>query len=465
MSRTSRMAYASPDDMVFGRSKKPLSYGHGVKVGAGKVIPEINYAPRPGTEENVRRLEKEYTQYITKDAISRAVTLGFPDLQLETEWISLMGVDLGLSASIVQSQKECVENMHRAFGINLAVRHTIPDLRLFEENVRSNENRKSDLGLRLIESAEVACENGADILSIESIGGKEITDYAITHGDIIAYLFGSGYLGSLDVLHLWEQLVDICRRHGTVPGGDTNCASANMAMFMAGGFLDNDVQKTFSAVARCISAARTLTAIEAGATGPGKDCGYENIIVKAITGIPISQEGKSSQCAHCDLVGNLMAQCCDLWSNESVAYHPEFGGSSVQCWTGLIGYECSLMNTALVTDKAKTLRDLYMISDRGRSPESYILAYDNAWRIGKAIVNADNNPYDKAKAAALEGTKILREGYERKELGLTQKQFQILNRIFKELESLPDEEDLFLEMCLRRYQSAVPQFRPDNYGL
>ena len=107
------MAYASPDDMVFGRSKKPLSYGHGVKVGAGKVIPEINYAPRPGTEENVRRLEKEYTQYITKDAISRAVTLGFPDLQLETEWISLMGVDLGLSASIVQSQKECVENMHR----------------------------------------------------------------------------------------------------------------------------------------------------------------------------------------------------------------------------------------------------------------------------------------------------------------------------------------------------------------
>ena len=373
-----------------------------------------------------------------------------------------MGKDMDLSASIVHSQKEYIEEMHDRFHINLAIRHTIPDLRLFEEEVRGTEKKYPS---HLIESAETACENGADVLSIESIGGKEITDYAITHGDITAYLFGSGYLGSLDADHLWSQLVDICKRHRTVPGGDSNCASSNMAMFMAGGFMDNDVQKTFSAIARCISATRTLTVVEAGATGPGKDCGYENVIVKSITGIPVSQEGKSSQCAHCDLVGNLMAQCCDLWSNESVAYHPEFGGTSVQCWTGTVGYECSLMNTAIACKKDKLLRDLYMFSDRGRSPESYILAFDNAWKIGKAISDAGNNIYERAKAAAITGTKILLDGYERKEIGFTQKQFSTLNRIFRELEALPDDEGLFVEMCLKRYQQSVPGFRPENYGL
>lgn len=462
MSRNSRMAYSSPEDMVFGRSKRPVSYGHGIKVGAGRVIPEINYAPRAGAEADNEKLRREYVQYITKDVIVRAVNLGFPDLQLETEWISLMGRDMDLSASIVHSQKEYIEDMHDRFKINLAVRHTIPDLRLFEENVRGGEN---EFHSPLVESAETACENGADVLSVESIGGKELTDYAITHGDITAYLFGSGYLGSLDVDHLWTQLVDICKRNGTVPGGDTNCASSNMAMFMAGGFMDNDVQKTFAAVARCISAARTLTAVEAGATGPGKDCGYENVIVKAITGTPMSQEGKSSQCAHCDLVGNLMAQCCDLWSNESVAYHPEFGGTSVQCWTGAIGYECSLMNTAITARKDKVLRDLYMFSDRGRSPESYVLAFDNAWRIGKAIADTGNNIYERSKAAAVMGTRILLDGYEKRELGLTRRQFSTLNRIFRELEALPDEEDLFLEMCLKKYQPLVPGFRPENYGL
>ena len=464
MTRFTRMAYNSPEDMTFGKAKKPISYGHGIRVGAGRVIPEINYAPKVGTEADPEKLRKQYVQYISKDCIDRAVNLGFPDLQLETEWISLMGKDLSLSASIVHSQKEFIENKHTKYDINLAVRHTIPDLRLFEKNVRT-EKGKNDFPALLIESAEVACENGADVLSIESIGGKEITDYAITHGDITAYLFGSGYLGSIDVMHLWTQLTDICRKHGTIPGGDSNCASANMAMFMAGGFIDNDVQKTYSAIARCISAARTLCAMEAGAMGPGKDCGYENIIVKAITGMPMSQEGKSSQCAHCDLVGNLMAQCCDLWSNESVEYHPEFGGTSVQCWTGLIGYECSLMNTAILTKKDKVLRDLYMISDRSRSPESYLLSYDNAWTIGKAIVDAEDNIYERSKAAAITGARILTEAYERKRLGLTKKQSLALNKIIRDLESLPDEEDIFVDECIRKYGAAVPHFKPENYGL
>ena len=42
MTRFTRMAYNSPEDMTFGKAKKPISYGHGIRVGAGRVIPEIN---------------------------------------------------------------------------------------------------------------------------------------------------------------------------------------------------------------------------------------------------------------------------------------------------------------------------------------------------------------------------------------------------------------------------------------
>ena len=114
--------------------------------------------------------------------------------------------------------------------------------------------------------------------------------------------------------YVWSQFVDIAKKNKVVAGGDTNCSGANTSMFMAGGYLDNDVQRTFSAVTRAISAARTLVAWECGASGPDKDCGYEGPIVKSIAGKPTAQEGKNCQCAHCDLQGNLIAQCCDLWS-------------------------------------------------------------------------------------------------------------------------------------------------------
>ena len=59
------------------------------------------------------------------------------------------------------------------------------------------------------------------------------------------------------------------------------------------------------------------------------------------------------------------------------------------------------MNTAIQTGQEKTLRDLYMIADRARGPEGYILAYDNAYKIGQAIAENGDNIYLRAKAAGL----------------------------------------------------------------
>ena len=465
VTRYTKMAYDDPDDMFFGHAKYPLSYGFGLKVGAGYVVPEVNYAPRPGTEKDPEKLRKEYVDYISKDILNRYVTAGFPNVQLETEWVSQMNQER-LCAPVVAGQAEICEKYHDEYGLNTAVRQTIPDQREADEGLRPElDTSEHAYAHKFFECTEYACEYGASVFSVESVGGKEFADYAVTNGDIVAFLFGVGYLGAIDMTYIWEECVNICKKYKTIPGGDTNCSGANVSMFMAGGYLDNDVQRTFSAVTRAISAARTLAACEAGATGPDKDCGYEGPIVKSITGKPAAQEGKNCQCAHCDLQGNLIAQCCDLWSNESVEYHPEFGGTSVQCWGGSLGYEAALMNCSIQLGQQKTLRDLYMYTDRFRGPEAYILAYDHAYQIGQSIVQYGNELYLRAKAAGQTAAKILLDGYESKQLALTNKQLDVLKDIDKKLGALTEEEDKFVEYCTKELHESVPRYIPANYGL
>jgi methanol---5-hydroxybenzimidazolylcobamide Co-methyltransferase len=460
-----KMEYGSADEMVFGDAKYPLSYGLGMKVGAGFVSPEINFAPRPGAERNPESLTKEYVDYITTDIMNRAVTLGFPSLQLENEWIHQMGNNPQKFAKpVVAGQKAVMRKFHEEYGVACAIRHTVADPRLAEFGMRPGVDKVHSYPEKVIDSLEVAAENGADVLSIESMGGKEVADYAIVRQDIRGWLFGIGYLGSIDMAWLWPQIVDIAKKNKIVPGGDTNCAGANTSMFMAGGYLDKDIPRTFSAVTRAIASARTLVAIEAGATGPDKDCGYEGPILKAISGRPSAQEGKGAQDSHADLMGNLTAQVCDLWSNESVEYHAEFGGSSVQCWLGVIGYEAALMNSAKAMKQDKVLRDLYMTSDRFRAPEAYCIAYDNAYRIGQAIVGEGKSYYLRAKAAGQKACELLQAANDSGKLKMSKQEKETLQKMTADLASLPTEEGKFVDWALKEYKN-VPAFNPKNYDL
>ncbi|MEI6795335.1 MAG: methanol--corrinoid protein co-methyltransferase MtaB [Methanomassiliicoccales archaeon] len=463
--RYTKMEYKSPEDMVFGEAKYPLTYGLGQKIGAGTVVPEINFAPRPGSEKSVASLTREYVDYITKDILDRAVTLGFPAVQLENEWIHQMGNDPEKFAKpVVAGQKALMQKYHDEYGIALSIRHTIADPRLCEKGMRPGLDKTHSYPEKVIESAEVAAANGCDVLSIESMGGKELSDYAILHQDIRGWLFGIGYVGSIDMEWLWPQLVDVCKKNKIIAGGDTNCAGANTSMFMAGGYLDKDIPRTFAAVTRAIASARTLVAYECGATGPDKDCGYEGPILKAISGKPAAQEGKGAQDSHADLMGNLMAQVCDLWSNESVEYHAEFGGSSVACWLGVIGYEAALMNTAKQMKQDKILRDIYASSDSYRSPEGFILRYDNAFKIGQAIVAEGDDIYLRSRAAGMKAAELIAEANAKGQMKLNKHEKDMLNKILVDLKALPDETSKFEEQCLKAYKD-VPAWNPKNYGL
>ncbi|WP_135612260.1 methanol--corrinoid protein co-methyltransferase MtaB [Methanococcoides sp. AM1] len=456
--RYTKMAYDDFEDMVFGHSLYPVKTGFDLEIGAGYTSAEVNYAPRPSSGESKEKLVAEYEK-ITTDILQRMVQVGFPSVVLETEHVLQMTTNPGWGAEIAHAQKTIMEEYYDEYGIKCALRNTLADIRGGRESL----DLRGDPYNVLMESFEQVASNGADMLSIESLGGKSVFDTAILHNDIPGILFSIGILGTLDVEFIWSEISSIAKKHNVIAAGDTDCSQANTAMFIAGGLLDRKLAHTMAIVARAISAPRSLAAYEAGAVGPGKDCGYENTIIKAITGVPISQEGKASTCAHSDLMGNLVMQCCDLWSNESVEYHGEFGGTSVQCWGETLSYDCSMLNTAIEAGYEKVFRDVLMASDRYRDPQSFMLAFDNAYRLGEVIVKDGNDIYLRARNAAIEACDIIEKG-SKGQLELSKFEKVSLAKVSKVLNSLTDEKDVFIEAQMDKFKSEMPEFRPENYG-
>ncbi|MCL6447874.1 MAG: methanol--corrinoid methyltransferase [Armatimonadetes bacterium] len=457
MAKYTSMAYKSADEMVFGTAKYPVKYGRDFVAGGGFVYPELVPHPRPGSEESKKSLVREYEKMVN-DALERCVQIGLPGLQIELEHVYQMTRHPDWGGEIAAATKRIMDDYYQKYGLKSAIRATPADYRKpDEENIRDGDALKN-----ILATFEASAAAGADNLSIESMGGKEITDYAIVRQDIRGVLFGIGVLGSRDVEFLWKKIVEIANKYGATPGGETDCAQANVAMFMAGGFLDKSVPHTFAAICRAIAAPRTLVAYEQGAKGPTKDCGYEDTIIKAIAGIPISMEGKTCACAHSDLLGNLVAAVCDLWSNEAVEYHDMFGGTTAAVFTEILGYDVALMNTAIKMGKAKDLRDMMINSDKYRDTHGFILSPDNAYEIGKAIVSNAESYYSRARAAAIKAAELMR-GDAR--LLLSDFEKEVLESTYKTLLSLPDKEDDFIAECIPIYQKHVRGFKPANYGL
>lgn len=455
MKLSDSMAYNSSEDMIFGSAKYPVRTKHGLVIGGGYVIPEIVPHPRPGSEKSIDSLLKEFERS-NSDALERCVKVGYPFLLIETEHVSQMTHNPQWGGKIAEQTAFQINQYKEKYGLVAANRSTIADIRK-PELVNMRDSERTD---KVIQSF-IECSKYADIISIESMGGKEITDYSLIRNDITGMLFGQAVLGSRDMEWLWTQIVDIARKNDCIAGGDTDCAQANVAMFMAGGFTSKDIPHTLAALTRAISASRTLVAYECGATGPGKDCGYENPIIKAITGIPIATEGKTSACAHSDLCGNVMAAVCDLWSNEAVQYNEMFGGSTPAVFTEILGYDVALMNTSIDLGYQKEFQACLINSDRYRDPQAFILCPDNAWFIGKAIIDNNESFYSRARAAAIKcGELILGDS----DLRLTDYERDSLLEYMKEIQSLPDKEGNFIDMCLAKY-SKVNGFKPASYGL
>ena len=454
--KTTKMAYGSGAEMMFGTAKYPVTTKRGIEIGGGYVHPEVVPHPRPGSEKTMKTLLREYEK-ANGDALERMTIVGHPTLLVENEHVFQMTHNPKWGGEIAAQTAKQMDEYLEKYGLKAAYRSTPADLRKPD----MHHMRTSDYTMEILESFK-ECSKYADIVSIESMGGKEIFDHAIIRNDIAGILFGIGVLGAIDMEWMWDQIVEIAKKNNCIPGGDTNCSEANTAMFMAGGMTSKDVPHVMAALSRAICAGRTMVAYECGATGPTKDCAYEDPIIKAMTGVPIATEGKASACAHSDLASNIIMAVCDVWSNEAVEYHDMFGATTTSVFAEILGYDCAILNTSLELGYQEQMKEILVNSDMYRDSHSLILAPDNAWEIGNAITsNRDKGFYASARAAAIKAGQIIQGDPKMK---LTALEKDALGKAMKDLDALPDKEGNFIDQCLDKYKD-VKGFNPDSYGL
>jgi len=454
--KLSKMETASPAELVFGLAKHPLSYGIRLDVGKGSVIPELKYFTRSASEGKTEGIEGEFVS-ITSDVLQRASELGLPALQLETEFTFVETSRPRMVGEIVSAQKDMLEKHCERLGTAAALRATIADMRDVRRAGLDPESRA-----KMMESFEAAASNGADVLSIESEGGKDVFNYAVIRQDLKGVLLALGVLAPIDMKGLWKDIVRIADKSGAIPGGDTACAFGNTAMRMADGIGQMTISHVFAAAVRAMSASRSLVAYEEGARGPGKDCGYENVVLKAITGFPMSMEGKTSASAHSSLVGNVAAACCDLWSNEQVPNVMLFGGTAPQVFLEMLSYDVKLMNEAHRAKRAKEVADLFVSSDKFSDPQAFVLAPDVAWQIGSAIMSDQDDTYRRTVAACETALDMILDA---KELNLSASERRFGIKLRDELASIPSDVDQFIQESVSSYRDKVETFRPRDYQL
>jgi methanol--5-hydroxybenzimidazolylcobamide Co-methyltransferase len=455
--RYRELAINDERDLVFGSATRPLDCGFGLRIGGGLVFPEVNFT-LPALEVNASTWTQVLGHYreIAAGVLKRALALQVPGIVLEFELLPAMTETPEFGAEITALLHGCLREAHEKHGLRSALRVTPTDIR---EQSRPPVLRSGEAWERLRRSFELCIAGGADILSIESIGGKELHDQGLMYGDFRAIVCALGVLAPRDMGWLWDRIVEACARAShAVPGGDTACGFANTAMQLAH---QKMLPEVLVAVVRAMCVARSLVAFEHGARGPSKDCAYEGPVLKAITGCPISMEGKSAACAHFSPVGNVASAMCDLWSNESVQNIRLLSGNAPEAFAELLAYDCRLMNTATRHGQQSMLRDWLTDSDEHLSPQALLLSPASTLRIARAIVSVDD-VYGRTIAAGKEAVAILKQAQASGDLALPAREKSWLNRLEAELENLPSEEGPLLAEMAALHGSL---FDCASYGL
>lgn len=455
----SSLAIPNPADLIFGTAPSPVTTRRGLVIGGGRVYPELNFTlPAMELVEETWPQVRNHYERIAQGALRRAAVLGAPGVVLECETLPPMTDRPGWAEEICRILLDHMEEARARTGLVSALRMTPNDNR---EMVRPPVMRSGPLWGRMEETFERCAALGADLLSIESVGGKEIHDEALTMCNIRHVVFALCVMGARDMRFLWSRIAGIAARHGVHAAGDTACGFGNTAMVLAE---QGMIPRTFAAVVRAITAVRSLAAYECGAVGPGKDCGYENPILKAITGCPMAMEGKAAACAHLSPVGNIAAASCDLWSNESVQHIRLLADMAPTCSLETLEYDCRLFNEAIKDGPggAATLQRWLVRSDAPLDPQAWVLTPENAVAVAEEIA-ASKSDYEAGRRAGLCAVKSLRAGVDAGLLKIPDREIPYLFMIQDELESLPECEESFISACMDEVDRD--KFIPSEYDL
>ena len=453
------LAIEDPSALIFGSAPKPVTTRSGMVIGGGTVYPELNFTlpPMRIDAETMPEVRRNYEQ-IVEGALRRAAELEAPGVVVEFETLPPMTEHPAWGLEIVKVLLEGMKREADRSGLKSVLRMTPNDNREFERPPLLRRGRYWEAMLELFEGSAAA---GAELLSIESVGGKELHDEALVNGDLAGSLFSLCILGERDMRFLWTHLKKIADRHGVKCAGDTACGFGNTAMVLAE---QKMIPRVFAAVVRAVTAVRSLVAYECGAVGPGKDCGYENPILKAITGYPMAMEGKTAACAHLSPMGNLAAACCDTWSNESVQNIKLLGGMAPTCYMEQLVYDCRLMNTARShgEESARLLQRWLIESDAAADPQAFILSPESSLTLARTIVQCDSH-YHAGVAVARKAVELLRGAYEQGKLRIDPKEVAWFDNMQDSLDEMPESEAEFIGRQLALADRS--RFLPEEYGL
>ena len=448
-----------PEKLMFGVAPHPVKTPRGLLIGGGQVYSELNFTlPTMSINtDTVKRVNEHYRE-IAEGALERAVDLNSKGVILEFETLLEMTKTPQIGVDIVKIMNEICENYYQNHGLASEIRLTPNDLREFE---RPAKQRTSALLEPMMELFDRGMDAGGDLISIESTGGKEVSDSALMMCDIKTTMFALSVLGVRDMQFLWKKIVSLANNKGKIAAGDSACGFANTAMVLAE---KKYIPRVFAALVRVISVVRSIVAMEEGAVGPDKDCGYEGPFLKAITGIPISMEGKTAACAHFSPIGNIACACTDLWSNESVQNIKLLSGMAPTAYLEQLEYDVRLMNAAIKRgdQNSHVLQQLMVDSDIYTDPQALILSPENVIRISQELIKGDSYVAN-AKNGALKALDIIEEALSSGKMVLSEMETAYLPILRDDLNSIPNAESDFVEMMLPMIDQS--KFILSEYGL
>ncbi len=121
-----------------------------------------------------------------RQVVARALRLRAPGLVLEFELLPAMTARPEWGAELTAILKQGLVEAHEGSGLKCALRVTPTDVR---ETAKPPMMRRGEGWDQLRRSFVLNAEAGADILSIESVGGKEVHDKALIFADIPGIVF------------------------------------------------------------------------------------------------------------------------------------------------------------------------------------------------------------------------------------------------------------------------------------
>lgn len=449
------VAYQNLEDFVYGKAVYPVKLKNGMNIGGGTVYPELNYTLPPMTlnKDTVKEAVAIYKE-MTEGICVRAKEIHCPGFLIEIETVPSMTENPDWAIETCKTVVDTIKEHEAKSGIKGAVKITPNDNR----EGAIGEHMYSGLHWDTIWTAFEGCgKAGAEIFAIESCAGKEVHDEGTMFCEIAKCLFSMSILRCRDMNKIWPKIVDIAKKHGAVGGGDTACGFANTSMVLAE---KNYIPRVFGAVDRVMCAVGSIVAQECGAVGPDKDCGYEGPYIKAITGTPISMEGKTAACAHLSSVGNVAMCLPDVWSNESVQNIKLLGGMAPTVSFEMLEYDCRLMNEFAKNGKANLLRDMNADSDSILDPQAYMLRPDVVLAVSKELVKVDGY-YPRMKKAGELTVETLKKAAKDGKTKLDDKEMMWLDTMGEQLAALPSDEGKFIDQVA----PTCERFDPKTYDM